>query len=188
MSSTAPDKRAKLIDELLGRKEFAEIWVNKWAELLQIKSSITVSYKAMFLYYNWLVEKLSKNMPMDEMVQELLGANGEHVQKPGHQFLPGDERNPGHERERRAGFHGNAGSSARSATTTRLTGGRRTTTTASRHFFSQIGRKTGEDYRETIVFNSGGGEVTHPVGGVVMKPKFLGGDVPDVAGKWTAAS
>ncbi len=43
-------------------------------------------------------------------------------------------------------------------------------------FFSQIGRKQGEDYRETIVFNSGGGEVTHPVGGRVMKPKFLGGD------------
>ena len=50
-------------------------------------------------------------------------------------------------------------------------------------FFSQIGRKQGEDYRETIVFNSGGGEVTHPVGGRVMPPKFLGGAAPDVAGK-----
>src|SRR6476646_7420054 len=50
-------------------------------------------------------------------------------------------------------------------------------------FFSQIGRKQGEDYRETIVFNSGGGEVAHPVGGAVMKPKFLGGETPDVAGK-----
>ena len=50
-------------------------------------------------------------------------------------------------------------------------------------FFSQIGRKQGEDYRETIVFNSGGGEVTHPVGGRQMAPKFLGGATPDVAGK-----
>jgi hypothetical protein len=33
-------------------------------------------------------------------------------------------------------------------------------------FFSQIGRKRGEDYRETIVFNRGGGEVNViPVGG-----------------------
>ena len=32
-------------------------------------------------------------------------------------------------------------------------------------FFSQIGRKQSEDYREIIVFNSGGGEVAHPVGG-----------------------
>jgi hypothetical protein len=50
-------------------------------------------------------------------------------------------------------------------------------------FFSQIGRKTSEDYREIIVFNSGGGEVTHPVGGRVMPPKFLGGATPDVQGK-----
>jgi hypothetical protein len=50
-------------------------------------------------------------------------------------------------------------------------------------FFAQIGRKGGEDYRETIVFNAGGGEVTHPVGGRVMPPKFLGGPAPDTAGK-----
>ena len=42
-------------------------------------------------------------------------------------------------------------------------------------FFAQVGRKQGEDIRETIIFNSGGGEVTHPVGGRVMAPKFLGG-------------
>jgi Protein of unknown function (DUF1553)/Protein of unknown function (DUF1549) len=50
-------------------------------------------------------------------------------------------------------------------------------------FFSQIGRKGTDDPRETVVFNSGGGEVNHPVKGQPMKPKFLGGDAPDVAGK-----
>ena len=39
------------------------------------------------------------------------------------------------------------------------------------------------DPRELIIFNSGGGEVNHPVGGRVMKPKFLGGAEPDTAGK-----
>src|SRR5439155_20402313 len=33
MSSTKPNKRELLVDELLGRKEFAELWVLKWAEL-----------------------------------------------------------------------------------------------------------------------------------------------------------
>ena len=54
-------------------------------------------------------------------------------------------------------------------------------------FFAQIGRKQGEDYRETIVFNSGGGEVNHPVGGRVMPPKFLGGDVARRRAARTAA-
>src|SRR5207245_2566070 len=49
MSSAAPNKRDLLVDELLGRKEFAELWVLKWAELLQIRSSNQVSYKAMLL-------------------------------------------------------------------------------------------------------------------------------------------
>jgi hypothetical protein len=47
-------------------------------------------------------------------------------------------------------------------------------------FFSQIGRKTAEDPREIIVFNSGSGVVRHPVGNRVMEPKFLGGETPDV--------
>jgi hypothetical protein len=50
-------------------------------------------------------------------------------------------------------------------------------------FFTQIGRKQAEDPREVVVFNSGGGEVAHPVTGQAMKPKFLGGAEPDVAGK-----
>ena len=181
-SSTEPDKRARLIDELLGRKEFSEIWVNKWAELLQVKSSNDISYKAMFLYYNWLVEKLSKNTPMDEMVRELLGANGGTFKNPATNFYRATNdklalsenvaqvfmgmriqcaqcHNHPFDRWTQNDYYGFAA------------------------FFSQIGRKQGEDYREQIIFGSGGGETKHPVGGAVMKPKFLGGDTPDVAGK-----
>ncbi len=183
MSSTAADKRAKLVDELLGRKEFAEIWVNKWAELLQVRSvQNQISYKAMFLYYNWLVEKLSKNMPMDEMVQELLGANGGTFKNPATNF-----------------YQGTTDTLALTENVAQVFMGMRVQCAQCHNhpfdrwtqddyygfaaFFSQIGRKQGEDYRETIIFNSGGGEVNHPVRGTAMKPKFLGGAVPDVAGK-----
>ncbi len=36
-------------------------------------------------------------------------------------------------------------------------------------FFSQVGRKQSEDYRQLLVFNSFGGEVNHPVAGAVVK-------------------
>jgi len=184
MASTDLKKRSKWIDELLERKEFSEIWVSKWAELLQVRTDPTknVSQKAMFLYYNWLVEKLSQNMPMDQMVQELLGASGGTFKNPATNFyqitnetLPLTENiaqifmgtriqcaqchNHPFDRWTQDDYYGFAA------------------------FFSQIGRKGGEDYRETIVFNSGGGEVNHPVGGRVMAPKFLGGETPDVRGK-----
>ena len=50
-------------------------------------------------------------------------------------------------------------------------------------FFTQIGRKNGEDPRERVIFNRGNGESLHPVGNRVVPPKFLGGEAPDCKGK-----
>jgi hypothetical protein len=50
-------------------------------------------------------------------------------------------------------------------------------------FFAQIRRKPGADPRASVIFNSGSGETKHPVDGRPMPPKFLGGDVPDIAGR-----
>jgi hypothetical protein len=50
-------------------------------------------------------------------------------------------------------------------------------------FFSQIGRKQAGDPRETIVFNRGAGAPKHPVTKADVVPKFLGGAVPELAGR-----
>jgi hypothetical protein len=182
MSSKAPNKRELLVDELLGRKDFVELWVLKWAELLQIRSSLQVSYKAMLLYYIWLQDKIARNVPMDQMVQELLGATGGTFKNPATNYYQNETdtlktaenvaqvfmgmriqcsqcHNHPFDRWKMDDYYGFAA------------------------FFSQIGRKGTDDPREVIIFNSGGGEVTHPVGGRVMKPKFLGGPEPNVQGK-----
>ena len=86
MADSSADKRAKLVDTLLDRKEFAEIWAMKWAELLMIKSSNQVSYKSMFLYHSWLTEKISNNEPIDQMVKELLSATGGTFSQPATNF------------------------------------------------------------------------------------------------------
>ena len=182
MSSGAPNKRDLLVDELLGRKEFAELWVMKWAELLQIRSSNQVSYKATLLYYNWLQDKVARNVPVNEWVQELLGATGGTFKSPATNYYQNETdilkisenvaqvfmgmriqcsqcHNHPFDRWTMNDYYGFAA------------------------FFSQIGRKGTDDPREVIVFNSGGGDVAHPLTKQVMKPKFLGGDTPDVAGK-----
>ena len=151
---------------------------------LQVRTDHTrnVSHKAMFLYYNWLVDKLSKNMPMDEMVQELLGASGGTFKNAATNFYQiTNETLPLTENVAQV-FMGIRVQCAQchNHPFDRWTQNDYYSFAA---FFAQIGRKQGEDYRETIVFNSGGGEVTHPVGGRVMPPKFLGGEVPDVQGK-----
>ncbi len=182
VADTAPDKREKLIDELLNRKEFTEIWVSKWAEWLMMRSNNVISYKAMLLYYNWLSQQVASNVPLDKMVQGLLGANGGTFKVPATNYFQNETdtlkvsenvaqvfmgmriqcaqcHNHPFDRWTQDDYYGFAS------------------------FFSQIGRKGGEDYRETIIFNAGGGEVRHPIDNRVMVPTFLGGGPADTAGK-----
>lgn len=182
MTSTEPDKRAKLIDELLERKEFAEVWVMKFAELLQIRSTQTVSYKAINLYYNWLQDKIANNIPMNEIVQELLGANGGTFKSPATNYYQLETDTLKVAENVAQVFMGMRIQCAQchNHPFDRWTMDDYYSFAA---FFAQIGRKGAEDPREVIVFNSGGGEVKHLVGSRAMPPKFLGGDIPDVKGK-----
>ena len=179
VADTAPDKRARLIDRL-GKKAFAEIWAMKWAEMLMIRTTHQVSYKSAYLYANWLADRISRNVPVNRMVHELLGATGGTFRNPATNYYQVETDTLKTAENVAQQFMG-IRVQWRTATTTPSTVGPWTTITASRHFFAQIGRKQGEDYRETIVFNRGRGEVTHPVGGRVMQPKFLGGSKPDVS-------
>lgn len=182
-ADTDPLKREKLVDELLQRKEFVDIWVMKWAEILQVRTIANrVETKPMLAYFNWLKEKIASNTPTDQMVREILGSSG------------GSFANPA------TNYYQTETETLKTAENVAqvFMGMRIQCTQCHNHpfdrwtmndyyqfsaFFAQIGRKQGEDPRETIIFNSGGGEVKHLVGGVVMKPKFLGGIEPDLAGR-----
>ncbi len=182
MADNDPKKRAKLIDALLERKEFAEIWAMKWAELLMVKSSNQVSYKAMFLYSSLLTNEIANGVPLDQMVRDLLSANGGTFKNPSTNFYQ-IERDTLKTAENVAQiFMGIRTQCAQchNHPFDRWTMGDYYSFAA---FFSQIGRKQGEDYRETIVYDKRGGEVRHPVTKQIMKPTFLGGAVPDTKGK-----
>ena len=175
-------KRDKLVDELLNRKEFVEVWVMKWAELLQIRTTNQISYKSMLRYYNWLQERIANNMPTDQMVRELLGSSGGTFQNAATNYYQ-NERDTLKTSENVAQVF--MGMRIQCAQCHNHPFDRWTMDDyySFAAFFSQIGRKQGEDPRELIIFNSGGGEVRHLVGNTVMTPKFLGGEVPDVKGK-----
>ncbi len=182
MTSKDPKKRDKLVDELLGRKEFAELWVLKWAELLQIRSSQQVSYKAMLLYYNWLQEKIAKNVPMDQTVQELLGANGGTFKNPATNYYQNETDTLKVSENVAQVFMGMRIQCAQCHNHP-FDRWKMDDYYAFASFFTQIGRKGTDDPREIVVYNSGGGEINHPVRGQPLKPKFLGGAEPDTAGK-----
>ncbi len=182
MGDSDPNKRSQLVDRLLERKEFSEIWAMKWSEILMLKSTQQVSYKSVYLYYNWLTDKISNNVPLDKMVQELLSANGGTFKNPATNFYQ-IERDTLKTSENVAQIFMGIRTQCAQCHNHPFDRWTMDDYYGFAAFFAQIGRKRGEDYRETIVFNSGSGEVRNPVSNQVMTPKFLGGETPDSKGK-----
>ncbi len=82
-----PQKRAKLIDALLDRPEFVDMWSMKWGELLRIRAYNQVPQygrdaKAMFSYAAWVKEQMAKNRPLNEFVAELIVGAGSNFKSP----------------------------------------------------------------------------------------------------------
>lgn len=69
------DKRARLVDALLERPEYADFWANKWADLLR-PNPYRVGIKATLNYDNWIRESFRQNKPQNEFVRELVSAQG----------------------------------------------------------------------------------------------------------------
>jgi hypothetical protein len=177
-----PAKREKLIDVLLARKEFVELWVMKWAELLQIRSSDKFSYKSALLYYNWLQEKIAGNVPIDDIVRELLSSSGGTFKNPATNFYQVETETLKLAENTAQVFLGMRLQCAQchNHPFDRWTMNDYYSFAA---FFARIGRKPAEDPRETIVFGKGDGEMQHPVDKRNMAPAFLGGGKAETDGR-----
>jgi hypothetical protein len=70
-----PDKRARLVDALLERVEFADYWALKWADLLRVDSQ-ALGNKRAYSYYKWIRDSLAANKPLDKFARELVVAEG----------------------------------------------------------------------------------------------------------------
>lgn len=182
VGDAAPDKRAELIDRLLERKEFSEIWAMKFAQLLMIKSTNQVSYKSAFLYASWLTDKFARNVPIDQMVRELLTSTGGTFTSPPTNFYQ-IERDTLKTSENVAQVFMGIRTQCAQCHNHPFDRWTMDDYYGFASFFSQVGRKNAEDYRETIVFNRFNGETNHLVTKKPVPPTFLGGDAPDTKGK-----
>ena len=84
LKSEEPDKRAKLIDSLLERPEFADYLAMKWSDLLRVKAEFPINLwpNASQAYHHWIRASIKENMPYDKFVRELLTACGSNFRTP----------------------------------------------------------------------------------------------------------
>jgi hypothetical protein len=81
LADSAPDKRARLVEELLKREEFADFWALKWADLLKIEER-QLDTKGMTVFHAWIRQSIAENKPIDVFARELIAARGSTYENP----------------------------------------------------------------------------------------------------------
>ena len=75
------DKRAAVVDALLRRPEFPDVWAMTWAEVLRIEPQ-NLEPKGVHIFTRWLREALRDGAPMDDVVRRMLTASGSAFRVP----------------------------------------------------------------------------------------------------------
>jgi hypothetical protein len=180
LADRSPRKRLELIDSLLARSEFLDIWVMRWAELLQIRTANGLSPKGLARYDAWLRDKVRSGVTIDKIAHELLAATGGSFDNPAVSYFQ-TETTPSLIAENVAQVF--LGTRIQCAQCHNHPFDRWTLDDyyGFASFFSGIGYKQAQDPRELTVFNTGVGEMVHPIAGRTVTPTFLGGGGPGLS-------
>ncbi len=181
-----PGKRAALVDRLLERGEFADYWGMRWGDVLRVKSEFPVNLwpNAAQAYDRWIRDGLRQNLPYSKFAQEILTASGSNFRNPAVNFYrsAGSKDPKALARAVALAFMGQRADKWPDAKLDRLA-----------VFFSRIGFKKSDEWKEEIVYfdgvdgsKKGPAEGTLPDGTKVsLKP---GEDPREVFTRWLLTS
>lgn len=177
-SSSSPTKRRELVDRLLARPEWSDVFALPWIETMRIES-LKLTRKGVESFTDYWRDELRKGRPFDQLVKEILTAGGGHYENPAVDLYLVDSdpkglaeltaqvfmgvriqcaqcHNHPFERWTMDDYYGFAA------------------------FFARVASKPSDDPRERIVYERRDGDVRHPKDQRVMPPRFLGGPIADV--------
>jgi hypothetical protein len=179
VADPSPDRRARVVDLLLGRPEYYDFWTLKFADILRANGRL-IQAKGSYVFTRWIKEQLERNTPMDRFVRELLTADGPAFKNPAANYYR-ISRDPENSVE----------------TTAQLFLGVRIQCAKCHNhpferwtqddyygfaaFFARVKQKKGTLPEDEVIYTASQGDVRQPRTGQVMKPKALGGPVFDDA-------
>src|SRR5207248_6379487 len=80
-----PDKRARLIDRLLDRPEFADFWALKWSDLLRNEEK-ALDPKGVQVFHHWIRRNIADGRPLNEFAREVIAGRGSTYSQPAANF------------------------------------------------------------------------------------------------------
>ncbi len=183
LSDSRPDKRTRLIDQLLERPEFADFWALKWSDLLRNEEK-ALDRKGVQIFHHWIRQWIAEGKPLNEFARQLIASRGSTYRHPPANFYRAlrDPRTRAETtaqvflgiRLQCAGCHNHPFDRWTQDDYHRLAA-----------FFARVSYKIVENRRsdrldehefdgEQIVWLARQGEVKQPRTGQTMKPQFLG--------------
>jgi len=179
LDDKAADKRARLIDQLLDSREFADYWALKWGDLLRIKSEFPSNLwpNAVQAYHHWIRACIADNLPYDEFARQLLTASGSNFRNPPVNYFRAFQR-----RDPR---------SIAEATALVFMGARIGCARCHAHpqeswdleddlglaaFFGRLGYKSTQEWKEEIVYFDPKRSLRHPRTRELVSPRVPGGE------------
>ena len=86
LADGSPDKRERLVDRLLERPEYADVWASRWADWVKLMgdtfSGGGTDNKNAVGYFQWITEQFQKNVPLDVFLREQITSKGSTILQP----------------------------------------------------------------------------------------------------------
>ena len=191
LADPLPDKRERLVDDLLHRPEYADVWATEWAGWLKLlgetNSGSGTDHKAAFAYFQWIVDQFQRNVPLDVFVRAQIASKGSTFLQPEtnlYTMLPYPDASP---------------KSVAQDVAQLFTGIRIQCAECHNHpfdrwtmddyygfvsFFTGLRRKVASEPREFFIFSDlKAGPAMHLLDERPVQAKFLGGETPDFSGR-----
>ena len=82
LNDPSPDKRDRVIDELLDSPDYAAFWTLKWSDILRSNSK-KLNAVGVYKFRQWIYDNIRNDTPVDEFARELLTAAQTQLHRPG---------------------------------------------------------------------------------------------------------
>lgn len=81
VEDTDPEKRSKLIDQLLGTEDFGRNWARYWRDAIRYRATVSNPRQADYpSLEEWLTTQFNENRPWDEIAREMIAATGDSTE------------------------------------------------------------------------------------------------------------
>ena len=77
----SPNKRQRLVDDLLARPEFADHWAQKWCDLLRVEERV-LDPRGVEVFHGWIRQCFADGLPLNDFAKQLVEAEGSTYETP----------------------------------------------------------------------------------------------------------